>query len=132
MLSFTAKRPDNIGVQNGILAPIPDSPNAVATQSGIESQKMMPIEFGERSAIEMMEQIEQVINSQPRTRIVEQTDNYLHAEFSSLIFRFTDDVEFFVDQDAKLVHFRSASRVGYSDMGANRSRMEMIVKLLSN
>jgi uncharacterized protein (DUF1499 family) len=60
----------------------------------------------------------------PRVRLVTQTDTYLHAEFATAVFRFIDDVEFYVDETAGVVHFRSASRVGYSDLGVNRRRME--------
>ncbi len=59
-------------------------------------------------------------------RIIEEEDGYMHADAKSLIFRFVDDVEFFVDRDAKVIHFRSASRVGRGDLGVNRKRMEQI------
>ena len=64
-----------------------------------------------------------VINEMPRTKIVAQTGDYLYVEFTSLIFRFVDDVEFLVDHAENVIHFRSASRVGYSDLGANKKRM---------
>jgi len=51
---------------------------------------------------------------------------YLHVEFRSTLFRFVDDVEFVIDEPQGLIHIRSASRVGYSDLGANRKRMEKI------
>ena len=57
--------------------------------------------------------------------------NYLHAEARSFLFRFVDDVEFLVDPQQKLIHFRSASRVGYSDLGVNRARMEQFRKLFA-
>jgi uncharacterized protein (DUF1499 family) len=67
-----------------------------------------------------------VIGAVPRLKIVTESGDYLHAEATSLIFRFVDDVEFFVDREAKVIHFRSASRVGHSDLGVNRARMENI------
>ena len=54
--------------------------------------------------------------------IATQEDDYIHAVFTSRLFRFKDDVEFYIDAAAEQVHFRSGSRVGYSDMGANRKR----------
>jgi uncharacterized protein (DUF1499 family) len=57
---------------------------------------------------------------------VEETDTYWQLEFRSLIFRFVDDVEFLFDRDSKVIHVRSASRVGYSDLGVNRTRVEKI------
>ena len=132
MLSLTSRRPSNLGGNNGVLSPVPDSPNAVATQTGNASQKMAPIEFGNRSTRQMLQQIIEVVQSMPRTEIIKQTDKYLHVEFRSPVFRFTDDVEFLLDESAKRVHFRSASRVGYSDLGVNRKRMERITQALKN
>ena len=73
-----------------------------------------------------MRHLKAVIAATPRMKIVSQTENYLHAEATSLIFRFVDDVEFFIDRG--VIHFRSASRVGHSDLGANRARMKKIRK----
>lgn len=68
-----------------------------------------------------------VLSEMPRARIVTADDRYLHAEFTSLLFRFVDDVEFLIDSDNGIIHFRSASRAGHSDFGVNRKRMEAIV-----
>lgn len=70
-----------------------------------------------------------VLNAMDRVRIVARTDGYLHGEFTSAIFRFVDDVEFYINAQESVIHFRSASRVGYSDLGANRKRMEEIRRL---
>jgi len=67
-----------------------------------------------------------VIAGLPRTRLVEEDETYLHYEFTSLLLRFVDDVEFLFDDEAKAIHFRSASRTGYGDLGVNRRRMEDI------
>lgn len=67
-----------------------------------------------------------VVKSMKRSKIVTVSDHYLHVEFSSLIFRFVDDVEFALDDTTGTVHFRSAARLGYSDFGVNRKRMEEI------
>lgn len=53
-------------------------------------------------------------------------DTYWHLEFRSRLFRFVDDVEFLFDLERKVIHVRSASRVGYSDLGVNRKRVERI------
>jgi len=62
----------------------------------------------------------------PRTKLVEEDESYLHYEFSSLLLRFVDDVEFLFDDETKTIHFRSASRTGYGDLGVNRQRMEQV------
>ena len=66
----------------------------------------------------------------PRAKLIEEDDSYLHFEFTSLLLRFVDDVEFLFDEESKTIHFRSASRVGYGDFGVNRRRMEEIRKLV--
>ena len=70
--------------------------------------------------------LRKIILQMKRTKIVTETKNYLHAEFASAIWRFVDDVEFSFDDHAKLIHVRSASRLGYSDFGVNRKRVEAI------
>ena len=62
----------------------------------------------------------------PRAKLVTEEESYLHYEFTSLIFRFVDDGEFLLDEEGSVINFRSSSRVGYSDMGANRKRIESI------
>lgn len=83
------------------------------------------------TAAEMIEKIKRVIGEDfSRATLVREMDNYLHFEFRSTIFRFVDDVEFLVDDSSGTVDFRSASRVGHSDLGANRNRMEKILARL--
>jgi uncharacterized protein (DUF1499 family) len=71
-----------------------------------------------------------VLARAPRARVVEAGEDYIHAEFTTLLFRFVDDVEFAIDAGAKRVDFRSASRVGHSDLGTNRRRMEGLSRRL--
>ncbi len=73
-----------------------------------------------------MQKLLAVINSMPGSKIINQTENYLYVEFTSLVFRYVDDVEFLIDPNNSKIDFRSASRVGYSDLGANRRRMKTI------
>ena len=83
-------------------------------------------------AQQTLEKIKSSIESNyARASLVSQSDGYLHYEFTSLLFRFVDDVEFLADDETRLVHFRSASRVGHSDLGANRKRMTKILKGLN-
>lgn len=108
----------------------PTSPNCVCTIATRESQRMAPITY-QSSASEAIQAIKDALNGLDRVEIVREEENYLHAVFTSRVFRFRDDVEFQLDPNEKRVHFRSASRVGYSDLGANRKRMTKIVSLLS-
>jgi uncharacterized protein (DUF1499 family) len=109
----------------GRLAPCPASPNCVSSQATDDKHRVEPLRYTVSRA-EAMAIVAQAIAAMPRTRIVKQTDTYLHAEFTTAVLRFVDDVEFAVDDDAKVIHVRSASRVGYSDLGVNRRRVEAI------
>ncbi len=103
----------------------PSSPNCVSSQSSDTDHFVDPLVY--RGTLEGAKaQLIQVLTSLPRTKIVKEEPAYLRAESTSLIFRFTDDLEFAFDDIQKLIHVRSASRVGYSDLGANRKRVETI------
>ena len=105
-------------------------PNAVSSQTDDPERRLAAISFDGDSS-EMLKKIKALLAELPRTQIISETENYIHAEFRSMIFRFVDDVEFFIDKESKQVHFRSASRVGHSDLGANRNRMQNIISKLS-
>ncbi len=124
-LSALATKSKNLGVNHGRLAPCPNSPNCVSTQDADSQHTIEAIVF-EGAPEDAMRKLKAVIAAIPRMEIITETDSYLHAEATSLFFRFRDDVEFVIDGQAKLIHFRSASRVGHSDLGANRTRMERI------
>jgi uncharacterized protein (DUF1499 family) len=79
---------------------------------------------GRRSDVKPV--LKRVIAGLPRTKLVQEDDAYLHYEFTSLLLRFVDDVEFLFEDETKTIHFRSASRTGYGDFGVNRRRMEDI------
>jgi uncharacterized protein (DUF1499 family) len=127
ILSATSRRPDNLGVHDGKLAPCPNTPNCVSTQADDDAHRMAPIPF-DGDADEALARLKAVVAAPPRTTIVSADGGYLHAECVSLLFRFVDDVEFLVDPEARVIHFRSASRAGRSDLGVNRKRMEEIRK----
>jgi len=100
----------------------PESPNCVSTQTQQESKKMDPIPF-ELDPDEVRKVIKSVVESLPNTNLQKESDSHLHYIFKSKIFGFIDDVEFLIDAGQKLIHFRSASRTGYSDLGVNKKRM---------
>lgn len=113
-----------------ILSPCPSSPNCVSTQAIDEGHAITP--FGYRKArAEAKEALKTVMAMLPRTKLVDEDESYLHYECTSLLLRFVDDVEFLFDETTKTVHFRSASRTGYSDLGVNRKRMEQVRALVS-
>ena len=118
-------RPANLGVRDGRLAPCPSSPNCVSSQSTDKVHAVEPLTYSS-STPEAIADLKKIILQMERTKIITETSNYLHAEFVSALWRFVDDVEFFFDDHAKLIQVRSASRLGYSDFGVNRKRVEAI------
>ena len=70
--------------------------------------------------------LKSIIEGMERSTVLETTDSYLYAEFFSKLMGFGDDVEFFVDPSAGVIHARAAARLGKSDLGANRKRIEEI------
>ncbi len=125
VLSLTAPRPSSLGVRDGRLADCPASPNCVSTQADDTSHWMKPLSFDCDPAT-VIPVLRQVLTQMPRCSVVKESANYLHVEFRSQLFRFVDDVEFLVEPESGRIHFRSASRVGHSDMGVNRGRMDLI------
>ena len=91
---------------------------------------MDPIRY-QGSVEDARERLLGVIHSSPLSSVVRNEGSYVKVEFRSAIFSFVDDVEFEFDDGSKLIHFRSASRLGYYDFGVNRRRMESIGRQFS-
>jgi len=122
ILSCTGQRPENSGVQNGRLADCPSSPNCVSSQAADKKHSLPPFHYqGEKEAA--FKKLKKIITSIKGTAIVAETLDYLHIECRSKVMGFVDDLEFFFP-DEKIIHVRSASRLGYSDFGVNRKRVE--------
>ena len=111
------------------LAACPDSPNCVCTLGTSEEHAIAPYRY-QKTLDEAKAVLKQVFSERSRTRLVQEEAGYLHYEVRSFLFRFVDDVEILFDDASKTIHFRSASRVGYSDFGVNRRRMEEVRSLL--
>ncbi|MCX5825949.1 MAG: DUF1499 domain-containing protein [Deltaproteobacteria bacterium] len=118
-------RPSPIGVTGGRLSACPASPNCVSSQSPDSKHAVEPLRY-KGTAEQAKGMLIEALLGMKRVRIVAAEERYLHAEFTSALFRFVDDVEFLLDDGAKTIHVRSASRVGYSDLGVNRKRVEAI------
>ena len=122
---------ENLGISNGQLTPCPDSPNCVSSQAdpADDTHYMAPLAYTV-SAEAAMGAVRDAVDKTARSTIIRAEDNYLHAEVRSAVFRFVDDVEVYLDDEAKLLHFRSASRVGKGDLGVNRKRMQDLAETL--
>ncbi|WP_448563274.1 DUF1499 domain-containing protein [Trichothermofontia sp.] len=125
VLSFPGTPPTNLGVKAGKLAPCPSSPNCVSSQSQDTQHRIDPLAYSTEGKTAFAA-LQQVVAQQEHTRILEATDTYLYAEFSTPLLGFVDDVEFWLDEANNVIQVRSASRLGESDLGVNRKRIETI------
>ncbi|MCL6750661.1 DUF1499 domain-containing protein [Nostoc sp. CCCryo 231-06] len=114
-----------LGVDNGHLNSCPASDNCVVSQDADPKHTIDPIAYHiDRDAAR--KSLLKTLTVVPRTEVIEQTDNYIHALSKSRIFKFIDDVEFYFPPNESVIHVRSAARVGESDLGVNRRRLEQI------
>jgi len=125
VIGCTGVRPANLGIKDGKLAPCPASLNCVSSQSSDREHAVEPLSFA-GMVTGAHEALRKIILNMKRSQIITDTDSYIHAEFTSALFRFVDDAEFQFDENSKLIHVRSASRLGSSDLGVNRKRVEEI------
>lgn len=103
----------------------PDKPNCVSSQAQDLAHSIEPFSYSD-SAQEALHRLKTALATEQRLTVITEQGNYLHAEARSMVFRFVDDVEFLFYPGHKLIHVRSASRSGYSDLGVNRRRIERI------
>jgi len=125
IIGCSGVRPANLGMKDGKLTPCPSTPNCVSSQSSDKAHAIEPLLFT-GTVSEAHAALNSIILSMKRAQIVTETDDYIHAEFTSAIFRFVDDTEFWIDQKEKVIQVRSAARLGSSDFGVNRKRLEEV------
>lgn len=125
LVSCSGVRPPEVNTEQ--LAACPDSPNCVSSLSAeTDHQHFIPPLYYQSSQAEAQAHLLTVIENLPRTAVMTAQTQYVYAEFTSLVFRFVDDVEFLFIPEQQLIHVRSASRLGHSDFGVNRRRVETI------
>ncbi|MCG8315013.1 MAG: DUF1499 domain-containing protein, partial [Pseudomonadales bacterium] len=105
--------PDYLGVHNGRLAACPSTPNCVSSYAHDKDARIAPFRFA-GSAADAQEKLVRILNKQDNVKIVVNKRGYVRTEFSSSFMGFVDDVEFVIEPE--LIHVRSASRLGYSDL----------------
>ncbi|HAA76969.1 TPA: hypothetical protein DCE37_17810 [Candidatus Latescibacteria bacterium] len=120
MIANRSPRPDRLGVAGGKLLPCPDKPNCASSLEGLEP---FP-HSGDRGAAHAI--LLGILKTWPRTEVIQTTDDYIHVQFRSRVFSFIDDGEFYLPEGENVIHYRSAARMGHSDLGANASRMSDI------
>lgn len=119
------RMPEDLGVENGQLRPCPESPNCVSSFATDEQHGIASLAI-EGSPVPAWEALESELVARERVEIVTSEDDYLHAVFTTKLMRYRDDVEFLLRPQQGEIAVRSASRVGYGDMDANRNRIESI------
>lgn len=124
----SGEKPDNIGPIGGVaLAECPGPPNCVTSQTDDDDHHVPPLQYQgpPERAIRLLAD---VILGMPQSKLITAHENkgYIQAEFTSETLGFVDDSEFLVDSGSNQIHVRSASRMGYFDLGANRERIERI------
>lgn len=124
---FNWRRPTNLGVNDGRLAPCKRSPNCVSSQADPADREhhIAPIPF--RGS---MGELRKAVESMERSTVISAERNYLYAEYRTKLLRYVDDLELYYDEAAGLVHVRSASRLGRRDFGVNRKRVEALRSII--
>ena len=128
---FAGSQPEGLGVKQGQLSLCPSTPNCVSSQSQDAEHYIEPLTYQGDNYRDAMIRLKEIITNQPRSYIVGESDNYLYAQFTSQWLGFVDDVEFYANPDKPgVIEVRSASRLGESDLGVNRERIETLRQLL--
>ena len=129
LLSCTDKNPANLGISDSKLASCPSSPNCVSSDARDNKHNVPPLQLI-LPPLEAWQVARKLVLEFPRTHIVQETSDYLHAECRSALFGFVDDLELHLRPAERIIAIRSASRSGYSDFGVNRRRVEALRKSL--
>ena len=130
--AFKGTPPANLGIRDGRLKPPAKTPNSVTSQAGLypdhpQAQRaaIAPLKYtGDGKAA--MQKIARILRGMERTEVITEQPGYVYAQCTTRLMRFTDDVEFMLDESAGVIHVRSASRIGHGDRGVNRARVEAI------
>lgn len=125
LFHFSGTPPKDLGVKDGKLKSCPASPNCVCSHDTDGEHQIAPLAYT-GNAQEAFDRLKSIVGSIENAAIVKSSSNYLYAEFTSKLMGFVDDVEFYLDEAAGTIQVRSASRLGESDLGVNRQRIETI------
>jgi uncharacterized protein (DUF1499 family) len=136
---LSGKPPADLGVKDGKLKRPSNTNNSVSSQAklwpGATSTKadIAPFTISAASnAKATMTAIQKALEATPGTRVVDNKPDYLRAECTTHLMKYVDDVEFWHDPSAGVIHVRSASRLGREDFEANRKRVEALRALLQS
>lgn len=117
-----------LGIEDGQFHQLPKSPNCVSSQTDQSDKYVEPLPFKEDLTLSR-DQVLVALEVYGDIKLVELTDTYIYAVATTDKMKFHDDIEIYFDQESRLIHYRSSSRAGYSDMGLNRERYNMVKAL---
>ncbi len=126
----SGERPPHLGSVNSHLADCPLTPNCVSSFSKDPEHQISLLQFASTPE-QLIEDLKTILHETEEAHIITIGEHYIYAEFTSKVFRFVDDVEFLLDPQTQTLHFRSASRIGHSDLGVNRERIETLKAALA-
>ena len=130
LFSCSGSRPTNLGVKDSRLASCPSTPNCVSSDAD-DASPLAPAFRLAVPATDAWRAARSVVSGLARTKIITETDDYLHAECSSAFFGFVDDFELHLRPAQGIIAVRSAARLGHGDFGVNRKRVEKLRSLLT-
>lgn len=129
LFACSGQRPTHLGVFDHQLAACPSSPNCVSSDASDSAHHVAALKFN-GDANQAWQRARQAVLELPRTHIVTDMPDYLHAECQSAVFGFVDDLELHLRPADGIIAIRSASRLGHSDLGVNRKRVETLRQAL--
>ncbi len=122
----SGSRPQHLGSTNTTLLPCPDSPNCVSSLADPDDTTHHIAALNKSTKLDAKQLIIDWIANNENAQLIVDSEHYLYAEFTSALMGFVDDLELLFTPDGKTIHVRSASRLGYSDLGENRKRVEAL------
>ncbi len=130
--------PADLGVHDGKLKPPSKTPNSVSSQASLypdhpqrDYADIAPFAVSGQLDV-AMDRIARIVEDMEGAKIVAREPGYLYVQFTTRLMKYVDDAEFWFDPVARVIHVRSASRLGSSDLGVNRKRIEFIRQQLQN
>ena len=129
---LAGQAPQDLGVRDGKLKPPSKTENSVSSQAALYPEhpqrryaEIAPLALrGDGPAT--LAKLKAVVEAMPGAKVVKSEPDYLYAQFTTKLMKYVDDVEFWFDPTAQVIQVRSASRLGKSDLGANRKRVEAV------
>lgn len=127
--SCAGRQPENLGINKDQLRDCPEKPNCVSSQAQDEAHSLPVFRYqGDKKAA--FKRLKAIVTSMDGMTLITENDTYLHIECKSAVLGFVDDLEFYFSEE-NVIQVRSASRLGYSDFGVNRKRVEKLRELFA-